>query len=372
MVRPKGARKTIECELAIVLSDIGLGGTQRAAVRLIAEWVQAGRRVAVITLSDVTSDFFSLSPKVVRISLNLQRSANSRGAGLLNNVQRLFRLRRAIRQAGARRVLSFLPATNVLSLIATRGLGLQVVVCERNDIARQRIEAHWALMRRLTYRWADVVTFNSSASLAAADFVRPSRKRYLPNMLALNPGAAVNPRRKIFLFVGRLTYQKGCDVLLRAWAKACRNLPEWRLEFVGDGPEREPLRELSRALDLEGTVSWFGAVEDPTDYYTTSAVFVMASRYEGTSNAMLEAMANGLPCIVTDLVVGNQEVTRPEATVLAVPANSPDVLAETMTRLARDAELRRRIGDSARQSLAGLSPEPILKLWDIALDLPPP
>jgi len=98
-------------------------------------------------------------------------------------------------------------------------------------------------------------------------------------------------------------------------------------------------------------------------------MFVLVSRHEGTPNALLEAMSCGLPCIVSDASPGPQELVSDGSTGLVVPVDDPVALTAQMTRLAEDATLARKLGESARQCLGANCPTAALKSWEHAIQL---
>src|SRR3990170_3056728 len=128
-----------------------------------------------------------------------------------------------------------------------------------------------------------------------------------------------------------------------ARARSHKRLPEWRLAIVGDGPLRSELEALSRNLQIESTVDWHGHVADPLPLLRGAKFFVQTSLFEGTPNALLEAMACGLPAIVSDASPGPCElVGTDECAGLVVPVGDVAATAEAIVRLAGDEALRRR------------------------------
>jgi glycosyltransferase involved in cell wall biosynthesis len=102
----------------------------------------------------------------------------------------------------------------------------------------------------------------------------------------------------IVLGVGRLVPQKNFDGLIRAFAVARKARP-MRLILIGEGPERPHLERLARERGMEADIELAGFIENPLPYYARSALFVLPSRWEGMSNALLEAMAVGCPVLAT-------------------------------------------------------------------------
>lgn len=145
---------------------------------------------------------------------------------------------------------------------------------------------------------------------------------------------------------------KGLDVLLRAAAIVQREFP--RAVFLVVGGVLEPeyfreLEELTRSLALSDTVKFLGARNDVMPLLAASDVFCLPSRSEGFSNALVEAMACGLPCVATR-VGGNAEALTDKESGFIVEADAPEPLAQRLLTLLRDPELRRRMGQCGRET----------------------
>lgn len=106
-----------------------------------------------------------------------------------------------------------------------------------------------------------------------------------------------------FVYVGRLSKEKRVDLILKAFGLVVKEIPSATMTIVGDGPEREILKNLCRTMDLENSVVWTGFVENVQDALNGSKVFVLFSETEGLPTALMQAMACGLLCISND--VGN-------------------------------------------------------------------
>lgn len=149
--------------------------------------------------------------------------------------------------------------------------------------------------------------------------------------------------------MGRLQLRKGGDVLLRAWAK----LPSLyrdtaQLVFVGDGDERTSLGDLAVSLGLEEGVTFVGSQENVCDWYQASDVFILPSRSEGLSNALVEAMACGLP-VICSAVGGALDLVQPgETGELFVSENDAD-LARVMIKVLESSDLWTEMGCAARK-----------------------
>lgn len=134
-------------------------------------------------------------------------------------------------------------------------------------------------------------------------------------------------------FHGRVVYQKGLDTLLEALGNLPRT-PDWELHVVGDGPQRPELEVRARGLGIAERVFFRGWMRRPelAEVIREMDLYVFPSRDEGMPNAVLEAMASGLPVVATR-IAGNEELVVPEETGLLVPPDSPRELAAALSRL---------------------------------------
>lgn len=150
------------------------------------------------------------------------------------------------------------------------------------------------------------------------------------------------------LFVGRLVYQKGLDLLLNALADLI-DIP-WQLSIVGDGPRKDWLWERAADLGLVGRINFEGwqARESLRQYFREANLFVYPSRHEGMPNALLEAMAGGLPAIATR-IAGNEELVKEGKTGLLIPPDDVEALRNALQNLLSDAALRESMGKAALQ-----------------------
>jgi glycosyltransferase involved in cell wall biosynthesis len=194
--------------------------------------------------------------------------------------------------------------------------------------------------------------------------VSPERIVFIPNGVdtALYHAVAASQRAELrgrlglpdgplALFVGRLHPVKLLSVLLYAWERVAERCGDAHLLLVGDGPQRAELEQQVATAGLGDRVTFLGAVADPVLYYQTANVFVLPSASEGLSNAMLEAMACGLPVVVT-AVSGAADVVRDGKNGKLVPPNKPNALAEILIELIEDVEQRLELGDQARRTVA--------------------
>jgi glycosyltransferase involved in cell wall biosynthesis len=216
----------------------------------------------------------------------------------------------------------------------------------------------------LVYSRASLVTANTRGALSALEpFVSPTKLAYLPNPVKV-------PELKddfvfgapTFIAVGRLVEQKAFDVLLKASAAAFRDLPHWRLAIVGGGPLRDDLQTLARSEGIADRVAWYGYVAEPVRLMRMAKFFVLTSRFEGSPNALLEAMACGLPSIVSNASPGPLELVGKTAGLI-VPVEDVAATAEAIRILATDETLRAQMGRAAMERACAQHVDVAIGAW---------
>lgn len=171
----------------------------------------------------------------------------------------------------------------------------------------------------------------------------------LPNGVIVPTISASQNRSDSILYVGNLTQGsawKAFDVLFEAWVQVVKTKPSAQLMFVGSG-DSAPWVNYLKKYKMEHTVRFVGFVENPAKYYAAATIFVLPSRIEGMSNALLEAQSWGLACVVSD-IPANTAIVQHDFNGLVVPVNNSEALAKAITQLLGDRQLRERLGQKAR------------------------
>jgi glycosyltransferase involved in cell wall biosynthesis len=177
--------------------------------------------------------------------------------------------------------------------------------------------------------------------------------------------SALFHREKRIVYVGRLTYwDKRLDRLLAVWERLHLRFPDWKLSFIGDGPEEHSLRKCVADKNLQN-VEFLGWQNNPTQFYRTSEIMCMTSATEGCPMALLEAQQCGCAAVAFDCCAGIHEILSPnwENGVL-VPDGDIDTYAESLAKLMSDDELRHKIQTECVNSAKRFSVEKSVKQYD--------
>lgn len=338
------------------------GGAGNASAQLARHLAHLGRRVTVLTarFAELPHDEQQGGVRVVR--LPALRSKQDRSDTL---EQISFLLSAAI--FGLPWVLRLRPQAVLAFFGAPSGvavwfwslfLSLPYVVSLRGgdvpgfrpyDFARQhRLLA--PLLRRVWRRARSVVANSQGLRALGAAFETKVPIAVIPNGVDVEQFTVSErdwqPAR--LLFVGRVVFQKGLDVLLEALS-GLKELA-WDLTIVGDGPRRADLEAQAEHLGIAERITFAGWKNGPAlaAAYAQANLFAYASRHEGMPNALLEAMASGLPAVATH-IAGNEELVAEGETGLLVPSEDPAALRAALVQLIADPALRQRYGAEARK-----------------------
>ena len=274
-------------------------------------------------------------------------------------------------------VVVFLYEAIVPTQVAARLAGVPALISSlRNEYFGRRYRE---LVFRATERLSTATVVNSSSvadSLIRRGVARRSHvvvirngidvSRFPPAMAHGDVRAALGLADEdfVWLAIGRLTEQKAYPNLLRAFSTVVDSLPRSKLVIVGRGPLRAELESLVRALDLRDSVSFLGFRDDVPVLLTAADAMVMASRYEGMPNVVMEALAAGLPVVGTD-VGAMSELISEGVNGYLVPPSDPPALASAMTKLALvPLEERIEMGKRGRNLVRGLCDlETVMDAW---------
>ena len=337
--------------VSLVITDLDVGGAERALVALATRLDRARWRPSVVCLGPEGR----LSEPLRAAGIDLV----CLGVGP-NRPDRAFSaLTQVLRTQRPKLVQSFLFHANIAARLAALRSGKPWVLGGVR-VAEQRPGKRWHLVLDRLTAWlgAGSVCVSHGALRFTRDIagVNPERLTAIANGVDPEPidraeplpRAAIGlaPEDVCALFIGRLDVQKGLPTLFEAVGQVIAERPDWRLVMVGDGPER-PWLEHQLALNrrLAARVRWLGRRDDVPALLKMADMLVLPSLFEGMPNVVLEAMA-ARRAVVATAVEGSEELVVPGETGWLVPPRDPEALALALLEAAADPDRRRRFGDA--------------------------
>lgn len=346
--------------ILFVSSSMQDGGAQRVVSVLANAYVAQGHCVEILSIEGGLSEY-ELDRRIEYIPF-----PGERASGRFRRLkERKDFIERSIRAYDPDVVVSFCTEPNIYAIVAARNCEKPVVVSERNDPVRDPRSKATRFLRRLMYRYADGFVFQTEQ---AAQFFSPdiqSRAVVLANPVKQGlPSPFAGRRRRSVVTAARLEPQKNIDLLLKAFARFEGSHPGYHLEIFGRGGEEQRLKALAMSLGLAGSVEFRGFSVDLPSEICEASCFVLSSDYEGMPNALIEAMALGLPVISTDCPCGGPAaLINNEINGLLVPVGDVEQMADAMGRIADSEEFANRVGSNAAKIRIELSSDSISQRW---------
>lgn len=348
------------------------GGAERVASTLANAWVSRGDQVTLMpTFSGRGDCFYELSPDISLIYLaDLVRGHKKSFA---NQFARLKALRRFFVAERPDVIVAFLSNVNVATIVASAGLGIPVVVCERTDPFIFPTSLVLKLARMVTYPFADALMVQTQAVASKYQSAKWHSRQIsvIPNpvpqqFLDIERKSIGLDGNKHLIAVGRLTEEKQFDVLIKVFANLADRYSNWSLRIIGEGPLRAVLQQQINDFGLVGRVELSGISANIGVELIEADAFVLASKVEGFPNALLEAMAVGLPCVTFDCPSGPREISADGQFALLVPLNDEPAFRLELEKLMSDADLRQTLGSQARASvLERFTLDTVLEQWEL-------
>jgi glycosyltransferase involved in cell wall biosynthesis len=356
--------------VTFVITNLDSGGAERVISIMANHWAQAGWPVTLLTFDEASAPpFYDLDSRIRLVPLGIYRASSNPAAAVASNLKRIKALRRAIRDSEPDVVISFLTFVNSLVLLATRGLGVPVVVSERNEPQMDPIGPAWKWLRRCTYSFATRLVTQTERGRESFPPAIQARTTVIPNPVPrFQPVDRATPSftlaRPALVSMGSFHPKKGFDLLLRAFARLKDRHPDWMLTIIGDGPLRTQIESLRDALGLKDRVHLPGRVKTPNHVLMQADLFVLSSRWEGWPMALAEAMACGLPVIATDCRTGPREMIHHGVDGLLVPPEDVDALEDAMDSLMADESKRKQLASRAVEVAERFEPHKVMGMWE--------
>ena len=188
--------------------------------------------------------------------------------------------------------------------------------------------------------------------------------KVISNPLSFYPEASSSLVNKKVISVGKHSYQKGYDLLLKSWALVNKKHPHWTLEIYGKRESAMGLEELAKDLNIESAISFNQPEQMIEQKYLESSIYVMSSRFEGFGMVLIEAMACGVPCVSFNCNYGPSDIITNNEDGYIVAEQNHIALAEKIIFLIEDQSLRQAMGSKAKENVKRYLPSIVLHEWD--------
>ena len=351
------------------------GGTERVTTVLANHWSLCGHEVFIVTLQKIQSVFFPLRKEV--IFFNLNSSFVNIYYSHLNNI---FKLRKLIQILKPNVFIDVATALSLISIPALFGLRIKHIAWEHFNASINWNFITTPLARFLCSKFCfRVVTLTTSDKVNYEKKYLARNVVVIPNPITLSPyidlsaldkskslikkSLNLSNDKKFALAIGRLTKQKGFDLLIESWSIARKNLHSWSLLIVGDGPELSFLEQLRNKLQLNDEVFFVSSTDKISNYYLACDLMICSSRFEGLPLVLIEAKAFSLPIVSFDCQTGPRDIIRDQIDGILVEALNVDELAAGIVMLTSNNNLRIAMGKMGNKDLSRFELQKINDMW---------
>ena len=347
-------------KVVLYIDSMSRGGAQRV-IKNIAEYLSNKCEVILVndTIFDAESEY-TIDSSVKRIDLNLI------AGGLVGNFKRMRKLRAIIRTEKPDIVLSFLGPCNIRMLLATISLKVKKYVSVRNDPYYEYGRGIRKFLFRQIFKLATGCVFQTKDARA-----------YFPEKVQKKSTIIWNPvdnkfyendwccKRNEIAVVGRLQLQKNPILAVTAFALIAHKYPDMKLVFYGDGELKAEILNKAKEYGLEGRITIFGNIENIEKFISSAKVFLMTSDFEGLPNALMEAMAIGIPCVATDCPCGGpRDLTEGFNEMLLVPCNDANAIAQRLDEVLSNEALQTAMSQEEKNRAKKFHINAIMKKWE--------
>ena len=354
------------------------GGMERVLANKANYWVRHGHDVTIVTTDQHGElPFFHLDTRVKCIDLEINYEDNN-GKSIWNKLA-YYPFKQYVHRKRLQSILKREQPDITISMFCNEAAFLPNI----KEGGLKVLEIHFSKYKRLQYgrkglwRWVDIVRSRYDEILVKKydRFVvlTEEDKSYwgaLPNMVVIPNARTFTPtntsllQNKIVLAVGRLTYQKGFERLIEAWSLLNGKYPNWKLFIVGDGEKKEELEQLVVDSCLQDSVFLKAPVKDMEQLYREASVIAMTSRYEGLPMILLEAQAYGIPIVSFKCQCGPADIITDGKDGFLVPEGNIPMMAEKLSMLMSDYQLRAKMGKAAVLSSKRFDEERVMNQWE--------
>lgn len=344
-------------KIYLYINVLGGGGAERVIANLANTLAEDGCETTLITSFPVDKEY-SIDKKVRRLLLEDHEFRQSR---LKRNVTRISKLRKICKEEKPDIMISFMEEPNFRAILATRGLPVKTLVSVRNDPNKEYAGKLGWFVGKILLPMADGCVFQTSDAQKWFPKRLQKKSRIIYNAVKEEfYQVERTPVRGEIVTCGRLTEQKNHKLLIDAFAEVQKIYPFATLKIYGEGVLREKLQNQIESLNLNEKVFLMGATNDVAKALQTADLFVLSSDYEGMPNALMEAMAVGVPCISTDCPCGGpRELFGEDASDKLVPCNDSAQLAEAICKVLETT----KDGMTEKRHAETFKPDRVNQMW---------
>lgn len=347
--------------IAFMIGSLDSGGAERVISVLANNFVSDWKVKIIPIYKDVVK--YNLRDKVEYSPIRISDDKK----GIIRNIERIKAIRKSIGNFKPDIIISFLTTVNIFTLLAVRKMRIPVIVSERSVPDCEVQSKGLQIIRNYLYKNIEDCHFVFQTEYVQSLFGEKikNRSRVIFNPLKDNlPGPFNGKRDKRIVCVARLEETKNIQMLLRAFQYFLKEKPDYILELYGEGVLCEKLSRLAESLNIGNNVIFKGFTRTIHSDILSAQMFVLPSNFEGISNAMIEALAIGIPVICTDCpAYGARLFIEDGVNGYLIPVGDEKMLLNRMKILSSHPEIADKFTNNAVKIREQLDSEIIANQW---------
>lgn len=343
------------------------GGTERVTTLIANALAEKKYQVSILSLVNGRQTFFELVPSIKTYSLYPKKISFKK-----NFFGAVWRIRKFVTQHKIDTLVVVDSISCVFTVPALFGLKVKHICWEHFNFKVNLGVKYRDIGRRWAAKYCDcVITLTKRDKELWEQGIKNTKAKIIP---IANPSPFEVQENipsldyKTILCVGRLTHQKGFDLLITAWARIAQQVPDWKVVIVGSGEDEIMLKQMAKSLGVDDSIIFAGQQKNMSTFYRQASFFCMSSRFEGLPMVLLEAQSYGLPIIAFDCDTGPSDIIQHDVNGYLVQLSNTNALGDMLLE-----RINTRINDydilifNAKNSAMKKNITDILRIWMVVL-----
>lgn len=349
-------------KILFAIDTLGKGGAERVITNLANYFIKEND-VSIMTLRNVPTEY-ELNEKISIV--NIQQDGKYKNK-IIREIKNINKIKHEIERSSPDIIITFLPAITYRLMIANIINKKKVIISVRNDPKIEYNNIIKKTLMKILYTRANGFIFQTEEAKSFFSKKIQMKSEIIPN--PINESFIEKPfggeRKKEIVSVGRLEEQKNHKMLIKAFSRISEEYKDYKLIIYGEGNERENLEKLITDLNLVDKVLLPGKVDNIKEKIYNASAFILSSDYEGMPNALMEAMALGIPVISTNCPCGGPRfLINNNKNGILVPIKDEEKMKIAIEKLLGDRKFANSISTNASKISIELHPKKINKKWE--------
>lgn len=326
--------------ICFIIPSLSAGGAERVVSILANHFASTNYRISIVCLKNEVVYKIEKGIDIIFPGFKIPRN-------LSTLLKVAFYYRKTIQRIKPDVILSFLEYYNEIAMLSLIGIKKKIYLFDRNNPYLKEQNFLQTILRKYLYPKANGVVVQTQI---ACDYIKQKKLSteilVLPNPISDIKVDWISGTNKIITCVGRLEEQKNQKYLIKLFSELPNN--EWKLQFVGDGSLRNELEKYVKFMKMEDKVNFLGIQKDVKDILSKSTIFAFPSLWEGFPNALLEAMAIGVPCISNNCLTGPAEIIQDGFNGFLIEIDNEEDFKNKLLLLMTNIELRKEFSKNSK------------------------